>query len=136
MASLALALSLLIAGLGLIGIVQPTALFAFGRQFAGPGGLYTAAALRLLFGTALWLAAPGSHAPRALRIVGVLVVVAALVTPFIGPERFAAMLDVFAAQGPLLGRFWGLVALGVGLLLAYLLRRRPGGARPRLPVSR
>jgi hypothetical protein len=126
MASLALALSLLIAGLGLIGIVQPTALFAFGRQFASPSGLYAAAALRLLFGAALWLAAPGSRAPRALRIVGGLVVAAALVTPLVGPERFAAMLDLFAAQGPLFGRFWGLVALGVGLLLAYLVRRRSG----------
>jgi hypothetical protein len=127
MASLALALSLLIAGIGLIGIVQPAALFAFGRQFASPGGLYAAAALRLLFGAALWLAAPASRAPRALRIVGGLVVVAALLTPLVGPERFAAMLDLFAAQGPLFGRFWGLVALAIGLLLAFLVRRRPGG---------
>jgi hypothetical protein len=119
---IAIVLSLAVALVGVIGLVSPTALLGFARHFQSASGLYAAAALRVLLGGSLFLAASTSRAPRALRLLGIFIFVAGLVTPFIEPERVRDLLDWASRQGPLFLRGWGAFALGLGALLAWALR--------------
>lgn len=94
-----------------VGLVVPAALLAIARPFLSPAGLYAAAGLRPALGTALFVTAPTSRAPQALRIVGVVIFVAGLVTPLLGVERARAIVEWWAAQGSPLMRVWAVVAL-------------------------
>ena len=116
-----MAFSLLIAGLGALGVCAPTRLLAFTRRFQTPAGLYVAAAARLIFGAALFLAAPESRAPVAIRIVGVVVFAAGLALPWVGHERLWRMFDWWAAHGANAMRALGAVVLVGGLALSYAL---------------
>jgi hypothetical protein len=119
MAFVAFLLSLLIAGIGAVGVLAPNVLLAAVTQMRSPFGLYFAAALRVVLGVALFFAAPRSRAPRVFRVLGALTVVAGLLLPFVGFERFDAMLGWWTAQGAALTRIWAVVAFMVGLLIAY-----------------
>jgi hypothetical protein len=128
---IAMALCVFVAILGAIGVVSPDALLRIARHFETPGGLYAAAALRIVVGGVLVLAAGASRAPRAIRVIGVLIVVAGLVTPFLGLDRVRAILEWWAAAGPIFKRVWAGGALGFGCIMAYALApgsRRAGGA--------
>lgn len=119
MAVVAFALSLLIAALGALGIASPDRLLGVVRRFQSPAGLYAAAAIRLVLGASLFVAAPASKAPEALRILGVVIVVAGLITPLIGIERFRRLLEAWSSMGSGFLRGWAAMALVMGLLLAY-----------------
>ena len=119
MAVVALVLSLFVATLGAAGIVFPTKLLGFVRRFQSPAGLYGAAALRIVLGTALLVASGASRAPGAVRIAGAIIFVSGIVTPFFGVERFRRILDWWSSRGTVFLRMWGGVALAIGLLLAY-----------------
>lgn len=123
MTLVALVFSLFVAGLGALGFASPSRLLGMVRSFQTPTRLYIAAALRLVLGAALFLAAPASRAPELLRILGVFIVVAGVITPFFGLERFGRLLDWWSAQGPTLVRVWSAFAFAFGLLLAYALVR-------------
>ena len=121
MAVIALVLSLFVAALGVLGIGSPSRLLGVVRRFQTPAGLYFAAAIRLLMGVVLFFAAPASRAPEVLRILGVVIIVAGLITPFFGLERFRRFLDWWVAKGASFVRAWAAFAFVFGLLLAYSL---------------
>ena len=127
MTRVAVALSIAVSALGAIGIFSPNTLLAIGREFTTPVGLFVAAAIRVVFGAVLMLAAPASRAPRAIRVVGLVILVAGVITPFFGVERARAILDWWSAQGALLAHIAPAVALAFGGSLIYLLapRRSP-----------
>jgi hypothetical protein len=118
---IAMALSLLVAALGAIGVVAPGELRGIARHFQTPSGLYAAAAFRVVLGGALVLAAPTSRVPRVMRAVGIVILVAGLITPFLGLDRFRGILEWLSAQGPTATRIWAGVALAFGCLLIYAL---------------
>ncbi len=120
----ALAFSILVAVVGAVGIVVPASLLTIARPFLTPAGLYAAAGLRLVLGTALFLSAPTSRAPQALRILGVVIFVAGLVTPLVGVERARAIVEWWAVQGSPFMRVWAVVALAFGLFLTYAIAPR------------
>ena len=119
MVVVALVLSLFIAALGALGIAAPGRLVAVVRSFETPAGLYAAAALRLALGIALFVAAPDSRAPNVIRILGVLIFIAGLATPFFGLERIRKLLDWWSNRGSLFLRLWSGIACGFGVWLAY-----------------
>lgn len=121
MTLVALVLSLFIAAVGALGVVSPARLLGVVRRLQSPAGLYLAAALRVVLGVALVFAAPTSRAPQVIRILGVFVVAAGLLTPFFGLERFRRLLDWWSARGPVFVRTWAAVAAAFGLWLAYAL---------------
>ena len=110
---------LLMAALGLLGLMAPQRLIGFVRSWQTTTGLYAAAALRLALGAALFLAAPTSRAPDVLQVLGVFVFVVGLATPFFGLERFRKLLEWWSARSPGFVRTWAGVVLGFGLLLVY-----------------
>src|SRR5262245_25885803 len=77
----AFTLSLVVAALGSLGVVAPGSLGAVAATLLTLTGLYVAAALRIVLGAALFVAAPASRFPRTLRVIGILIVVAGLATP-------------------------------------------------------
>ncbi len=117
----ALVLSLCIAALGAFGLASPSRLIGVVRHVQTPTGLYVVAAIRVVFGVALVLAAPGSRAPELLRILGWFVVVAGVITPFFGLERFSRLLEWWSARGPVFVRAWSGFAFVLGVGLAYSL---------------
>lgn len=122
---LAMALSLLVALVGAVGLVSPERLLAILRHFDSPLGLYVAAALRIALGGALLLRAPISRAPRTLQAFGFVILVAGLITPFFGADRLRSLLDWWSAQGSDLLRAWSGFALALGGFLAYAVLPRP-----------
>jgi hypothetical protein len=119
MAIVALVLSLFVAALGALGMVSPMRLLSIVRQFQRPAGLYAAAALRVVLGVVLFLAAPTSRSPEVVRILGIIILISGLITPLFGLERFRRLLNWWSARGPTFMRIWAGFALAFGLLLAY-----------------
>ena len=119
MTTLALVLCLALAAFGALGIASPSRLVAVARRLQSPRGMLVAAAIRVVLGVALFLAAPGSRAPEILRPLGLFIVLVGFVTPFFGAERFGRLLDWWSEQGSIFIRVWALVAMAFGLWLAY-----------------
>lgn len=122
---IALALSVFVALLGAIGVVAPEALLGIARRFQSPSGIYLAAALRIALGASLLVAARRSRAPRAVRVIGIVILVGGLLTPVIGLERFREIVEWWGTRGPLLMRGWSALALVAGATLAYLVAPAP-----------
>ena len=59
----------------------------FGRSLQSTGGLYFVAVLRIAFGIILLWAAADARTPVMMRVLGVLILVAGVATPFLGVER-------------------------------------------------
>ncbi|MFY9167554.1 conserved membrane hypothetical protein [anaerobic digester metagenome] len=121
MKTIAFLLSLFVTATGLLGFISPGMLISMVRRFAGPLGVYAAAGIRLIMGLALYLSAPVSRIPHAVRALGDITLAAGAVTPFFGPERFRAALAWWSAQGPAYIRAWSLVAVAIGLFTAWSL---------------
>jgi uncharacterized membrane protein len=98
----------------------PDALLSLGRSVITPGGLYVIAGLRIVFGLVFVLAAPASRAPRTLRVLGVIVIIAGLATPWFGVARARAVLDWWASAGPSFIRLAACAAMAIGGLLVYV----------------
>jgi len=120
MAIVALVLSLLVAALGLLGLISPMRLLDIVRHFRSQTGLYAAGALRVILGLALFFAAPASRAPKIIRILGIIILVGGLFTSLIGVERVHRLMDWWSTQGAVFMRVWAAFALAFGLLLAYV----------------
>ncbi|HNR13621.1 MAG TPA: hypothetical protein PLG17_03660 [Thermodesulfobacteriota bacterium] len=119
MQTLAFVFSLVLVALGIVGVVSPAVILRFARWFARPYGLMTAATVRIIMGVAFFLAAPESRAPAAIRIVGLFIILAGVVTPFFGAGRSQQVITWWSGQGLLFQRAWSGIALLFGLLLAY-----------------
>ena len=119
MAFVAFILGALTAVAGLVGVVAPDALGALALAFRGPLGLGLAAAIRLLLGAALFVAAPASRTPLAFRALGAAIFVVGVLTPFIGVERFDQLLEWWAALSPWTARTWSACAAAIGIAIAY-----------------
>ena len=119
MTSLALGLSLFIAVMGALGVVSPARLFWVLRHYQTPGGLYVAAAIRVVLGVALFLAAPMSKAPDFIRVFGVIAVAAGLFTPIVGLSWIGKVIEWWSSQPTIVLRVWAGFALALGLFLAW-----------------
>ena len=112
-------MGILIAAIGVVGIAAPLVLLEFGRSLQTPSALYVVAAVRIIFGAVLLWVAGASRMPRTLRVIGIVIVVAGLLTLFFGVERSQAMLDWWSSQGLLFMRAWAGVAVILGLFIVY-----------------
>ncbi len=112
---LVLLFGLLIGGLGLWGVVAPHSLLAWVGHWQSRKLLWLAAALRLGFGAALWLAADASRSPLFFRILGSLSLLSGLALPVMGPGRFAAVIAWWTRRPAPVARAWCGVAVALGL---------------------
>ena len=121
---LALFIALLISLIGLTGVVSPETLASLVRHALTPMGLYIVAAVRIGIGVIVMLAAPVSRAPRTLRVVGIIAIIAGVATPFIGIETSRRVMDWWLAQGYVHLRLHAGIAVVLGGLLAYAVAPR------------
>ena len=121
MAVMAFVFSVLVAALGVLGLVSPTTLLRLEERSRRLPARYVASAIRVLMGAALFLAAPESRAPGVLLALGVFIFVAGVITFVFGPERFRRLVDWWSAHGPRFARIWAALALALGVFLAYAL---------------
>jgi hypothetical protein len=117
-----LLMCLLVAGLGVLGITAPAVLLELGRSLLAPPALYGVAAVRVAFGALLILVAVESRLPRTLRVIGAFIVVAGLLTAFIGTERPTEAFAWLSAQGPLFIRAIAVLPVIFGIFLAYSIK--------------
>ena len=123
---LGLGIGALVVLAGAMCIVTPGVPLSLGHWVVTPVGLNVVAALRIVLGLLLVLAAPSSRAPMVLRVVGALVMLAGLATPWFGVERSRAVLD-WASAEPVIMRLIGCLVVLIGGFLVYAFR--PVGAR-------
>ena len=119
MTLVALLICLLLSVFGALGVASPSRFVDVVRSFQTPMGLYVVAALRVVLGTALFFAAPTSRAPELIFVVGVVILVQGVITPFFSVERYRRLLDRLSARGSAFIRGWAALALAFGLSLAY-----------------
>jgi len=119
-------LGLVIGALVIIGsaisFAVPDLRLSLERSMTTPAGFYAIAALRIGIGLVFVLAAPASRAPRTLRVLGLIVITAGVMTPWFGVARARAVLDWFASAGPLLMRLDAGVGMAIGGFLVYVFR--------------
>ena len=123
---LAVLVALLVVLIGVVGLVAPDRLLTAAQYVITPVGLVAVAAVRVGMGLVLILVAPTSRAPRTLRAIGAVVLVAGLATPLVGVERARAVADWAAGVGAtfLRGIAALLVILGSFIAFAVAGRRR------------
>lgn len=111
--------------IGIIGIASPDLLTTLRRQyFATPVGLYGAAAVRIVMGVLVILAARTSRAPKTLHVLGALMCLQAVVAAIAGPDRAREILEWEAKQGPAVLRLGAAGALAAGGFLAFAVTSR------------
>lgn len=127
MRPLALLFALVIIVIGIVLVVAPDRMMGIRPYVITTAGLYAIGALRVGMGLALMAVATTSRAPRALLVLGVVLVVAGVMTPLVGVERSGDVADWAMTQGPVLR--WGVAAvlLGVGSFIVFAVagNRRP-----------
>jgi hypothetical protein len=114
-----------------ISFAVPDLRLSFERSVTTPAGLEAIAAVRIAIGLVFVLAAPASRAPRTLRTLGLIVIIAGLMTPWFGVTRGRAVLDWLASAGPLLMRLDTCVGMALGAFLVYVFRTP---TRPSVPL--
>ena len=119
---LAFAFGLCIATVGAAAIVAPSSLVWIAHQFVTPGAFYVVAAVRIGFGLALISVAADSRAPRALRVLGYVILLAGITTALSGLleiERARTIIDDWLQLGPGVVRLTGVVIAALGGFVAY-----------------
>ena len=105
-----------------VAIAVPGVLLARERAWLTPGVLYVVAALRIGLGTFFVFAARVARVPWAIRLLGILVIVAGLITPWFGVARTHALVDWWAGAGWWQLRLTAGVAMALGGFLVYAFR--------------
>ena len=115
---------------GAVGIVAPSALLWIAQHVVTTLELDAIAVVRVAIGLLLLAVAPTSRAPKTLRVLGAITVIAGIITPFLGVARVQAIAAWVSQHGSGLLRLTALVALAIGSLVAYTCAPAP---RPREP---
>ena len=120
-------MSLAVVGLGVLGISAPAVLLEFGRSLLAPPALYGVAAVRVVFGGLLISVATASRLPRTLRVIGVFMVVAGLLTPLFGTDRSVEAFTWLSGQGLLFIRTVAILPVLLGMFLVYAINAHRRG---------
>ena len=110
---------LLIGGVGLFGMAQPKRLVAWVVSVWSKDRLWFAVATRLALGALLIYAAPECRAPQAVRVLGVIAVLAAVGLVFLGSERMNAFVVWWTERPAAIVRGWSSAGVLLGAFLVY-----------------
>jgi hypothetical protein len=122
MKALAFAFGLGIATVGAVGILAPSGLVWIAQHFVTPGAFYALAGVRVVFGLLLISVASASRAPRALRVLGYVIVIAGITTALtglLGIGRARALIEWWWHQGSGVIRLTGVLVLALGGFVAH-----------------
>ena len=119
MAGLVAVFGVLVAGIGVVGVVSPERLVQLLVGMDPRVRLRVAVGVRVVLGIALWLAAPDSRFPDLLRVLAIIALVAAAGLVPMGAERLDAFVRWWSERAGGLLRAWAVVAVAFGALLVY-----------------
>lgn len=122
MKTLAFVFGLFVVTVGVVGMLAPSSLVWIAQHSVTSGAFYLIAVVRLAVGLALISAASASRAPKALRIVGYVIVVAGLATALtglVGMERARTIIGWWLDQGAGLIRVTSVVLVAFGGFVVY-----------------
>jgi hypothetical protein len=120
--NLALVVGVLILAVGAVGIVAPAGLVWIAQHSITPSAFYVIAAVRIALGLVLISVASDSRAPRMLRVLGYLILlagVATALTGLVGIERARVMIEWWLKQGSAVVRLTGVLVLALGGFVAF-----------------
>lgn len=122
MKNLAFVAGLLILAIGAVGIVDPSAMVWLVPYAVTSGMFYVFGAIRVALGLVLVSVASASRSPRALRVVGYVILVAGVATVLTGLvaiERARAIIDWWMQEGSVLVRCTAAGVAALGGFIAY-----------------
>ena len=120
MIALALILCAAIAAKGLLIIFRPALSHDLIRHFADKTGMWIATAIRAVLALGLLAAASESKAPMLLRILGLLILIIAILSPILGVDRHRRMIDWWLARKRTVEILCGAAAVVFGITLIYV----------------
>lgn len=119
-------MALAIAAMGVVGVAAPALLLEMARPLTAGTALYGVAVVRVVFGALLLLLASASRMPGTIRAIGIVIVVAGLLTPFFGIA--AGAFTWVSGQDPRLIRAVAILPVAFGLFIVYAINSPRGGA--------
>ncbi|HST30135.1 MAG TPA: hypothetical protein VLK27_04790 [Chthoniobacterales bacterium] len=121
MVALALILCAAIAVMGVTMIVKPALVHDLTRLLLDKTGMWIATAIRAVLGLGLLAAAGDSKAPILLRLLGLLILIAAILIPILGLDRHRRILEWWLARPRTVQLLGGATAFVFGIGLIYLM---------------
>jgi hypothetical protein len=122
--TLAFVFGLCISAVGAVGILAPSGLVWVAQQFVTSGGFgfYVIATVRIALGLILISVAPDSRAPKALLVLGYVILILGITTALtglmaIGPAQGA--IEWWLQQGSVVFRLTALLVLALGGFIAF-----------------
>lgn len=123
---LAFAIAIIAMGFSLTGLVRPDFMARLVRYTFSPSGLYVVAVVRMAIGLIFFLGASGSRAPRAMRVIGVMICIVGVALAFCTVEYGEALREWWALHGLGFVRWACPFAFALGAFVAYATApRRP-----------
>jgi hypothetical protein len=122
MKTLAFVIGLLIGVVGAVGVIAPSGLVWIAEHAVTSEAFYLIAAIRIAFGLVLISVASVSRAPRTLRVLGYLVLIAGIataLTAWLAIAQARTMIAWWLQQGSGLMRLTGLPVLALGAFVMY-----------------
>jgi hypothetical protein len=120
--TLAFVFGLCISAVGAVGIIAPSGLVWLAQQFNTSGAFYLLATVRITFGLVLITVAPTSRAPKAVRVLGYVILILGITTALTGLAAIAGArraIEWWLQQGSGVFRLTGVLILGLGGFVAY-----------------
>jgi hypothetical protein len=122
MKNLAFVVGLSIVTVGGVGILAPSGLVWIAQHSVTSGAFYLIATVRVAFGLVLISAASASRAPKAVRILGYVILIAGITTALTGLlaiGRARDIIDWWWQLGSGAVRLTGVLVLALGGFIAY-----------------
>ena len=120
--TLSFVIGLLIVAVGAVGIIAPSGLVWIAEHSVTSGAFYVIATVRVAFGLILISVASVSRAPKTLRVLGYLILIAGITTALTGLvaiERAHAIIEWWLRQGSGVVHLTGIPLLAFGGFVAY-----------------
>jgi hypothetical protein len=120
--TLAFVIGLCISAVGAVGILAPSGVIWLAEHFVTSGAFYVLAAVRIAFGLILISVASASRAPKALRILGFVILLLGITTGLTGLVaigRARGTIEWWLQQGSSLVRLTSVLLLALGSFVAY-----------------
>jgi len=122
--TLAFVSGLSISAVGTVGILAPSGLVWLAQQFVASGAFafYIIATVRIAFGLILISVASASRAPKALRVIGSIILILGIATALTGVVaigRAQGAVEWWVQQGSGVFRLTGVLVLALGGFVAY-----------------
>jgi hypothetical protein len=122
-----------ILAIGVGGLIAPSFFEEIAGYFVTSGAFYGLAVVRVAFGLALIFVASASRSPKAIRVLGCLIVIAgigAALAGLFGLDWARASIAMWMQQGSVVLRLTGIPIAALGGFIAYACAPRINGARP------